>query len=260
MIRKVAKKIGMVRKGGSGITTGGIGTCAEVREQRKLVWEYLKKFMRGNGQEERETARDKFIEAKRELRKLKKEKERQFWEEKWEKVAGCKDVEDTWKAIKPFRAKRLNLGRHVNSGEWLAHFKELLGEDVVEVGTMERAEKDEEEEEGDENSVGTENREIERDEMLKALKNMKRGEAAVADGIAAEFLKGLPEEGLRELRDILNEFWEKGEIGRGWEVGRIFPIFKAGDASVAANYRGITLMNTGYKLLTSIITGRVRGR
>ena len=71
-----------------------------------------------------------------------------------------------------------------------------------------------------------------------------------------EFMKALPREGLKELTEILNEFWKNGELGRGWEVGRIFPIHKAGDTGKASNYRGVSLLNAGYKLLARIITGR----
>lgn len=102
------------------------------------------------------------------------------------------------------------------------------------------------------------NREIEWGEMIKAVKSMKKAKAAGEDGMVAEFLKGIPEEGLRELREILNHLWVNGEIGKGWEIGRIYPIYKAGEIGDAANYRGITLLNTGYKLLATIITARLR--
>ena len=47
--------------------------------------------------------------------------------------------------------------------------------------------------------------------------------------------------------------WEKGEIIKGWEISRIFPIFKAGDEDKPRNYRGVSLLNVGYKILTAIM-------
>lgn len=37
---------------------------------------------------------------------------------------------------------------------------------------------------------------------------------------------------------------------------RIVPIFKCGDEEKAENYRGISLRNIGYKILTTIIANR----
>ena len=90
------------------------------------------------------------------------------------------------------------------------------------------------------------------------MKKMKNNKAAGEDGVVIEFMKALPREELKELTEILNEFWKNGEIETGWEVGRIFPIHKAGDTGKASNYRGVSLLNAGYKLLASIITGPLK--
>jgi hypothetical protein len=43
-----------------------------------------------------------------------------------------------------------------------------------------------------------------------------------------------------------------------WREGVICPIFKKGEKNRAENYRGITLLNTGYKLYVSVLSGRIK--
>ncbi|KAH0818138.1 hypothetical protein GEV33_004653 [Tenebrio molitor] len=43
-----------------------------------------------------------------------------------------------------------------------------------------------------------------------------------------------------------------------WRESVICPIFKKGEKNRAENYRGITLLNTGYKLYVSVLSGRIK--
>lgn len=45
---------------------------------------------------------------------------------------------------------------------------------------------------------------------------------------------------------------------KGWETGRIFPIHKSGDEGEVNNYRGVSLLDGGHKLLTKIMANRIR--
>lgn len=56
---------------------------------------------------------------------------------------------------------------------------------------------------------------------------------------------------------VLNEIWTEGKLPRGWECAQIVPIHKEGDIEEASNYRGVALLDVGYKVLTSIMADRL---
>lgn len=50
------------------------------------------------------------------------------------------------------------------------------------------------------------------------------------------------------MSKIVNGIWKGGGLPEEWKGGIITPIYKKGDGSKTENYRGITLMDTGYKM------------
>ena len=65
------------------------------------------------------------------------------------------------------------------------------------------------------------------------------------------------EETKQELRKVLNKAWQEGIFPKEWRTGRIKPIYKKGDKEKVENYRGITLMDSGYKLYAEILRERL---
>lgn len=49
----------------------------------------------------------------------------------------------------------------------------------------------------------------------------------------------------------------RGKVGESWREGIISPIFKKGDRSKEKNYRGITLLNTAYKIYAMVLENRL---
>lgn len=60
-----------------------------------------------------------------------------------------------------------------------------------------------------------------------------------------EFLKYLP--------GIFNSIFDGERIVKGWKIARIYPIHKNEDETEVKNYRGVSLLDSGYKLYASIL-------
>lgn len=67
---------------------------------------------------------------------------------------------------------------------------------------------------------------------------MKKGKAAEEEGIVVEFLKYLTGKWIEEIVGIMNEIFKGEDLIKGWEVARIYPIFKQGEEREVKNDRG----------------------
>ena len=181
-------------------------------------------------------------------------------EKKWDMVKYSKNMSNFWEAVGFFRPRKQKRGGNIKGEEWVGHFKKLLGaedtpsrvENGINMGSRTRVEESSGEIEEDWN------REIGLGEVEVILRKMKNKKTPEEDGISTEFLKALPEVWIEELINILNGLWLKGELVDSWQTARIVPIYKGGEENYVGNYWGISLLHTGYKLLTNIIAARIR--
>lgn len=104
-------------------------------------------------------------------------------------------------------------------------------------------------------------------ELNHVLRKMKNGKAPGCDGIPPEFFK-LARTRIDEvapssplgtlLLRLANWIWHRGHIPESWREAHVVSIYKKGDPKDPDNYRGISLIPVGLKLVTSLVYNRLR--
>ena len=109
------------------------------------------------------------------------------------------------------------------------------------------------------------NQEISKDEIKEAILSTPNYKASGPDNIPIEFYKALlpnnnsdhtESSGLELLFKLYNKIWD-GDFPGSWNNASIVSIPKKGDLSDCDNYRGISLINNGIKILSKIIAARI---
>jgi hypothetical protein len=63
---------------------------------------------------------------------------------------------------------------------------------------------------------------------------------------------------VERMVELMNGVWRGEGFPADWREVVICPIFKKSEKNRAENYRGITLLNTGYKLYASVLSERMK--
>jgi len=90
------------------------------------------------------------------------------------------------------------------------------------------------------------------------LKKCKMKKAPGIDGITYEFFVNAPLSFQLELLRLLNFIFLTSDIPSAFREAIIIPIHKKGDPNVESNYRGLSLLNTLYKIFTALILDRIQ--
>lgn len=93
--------------------------------------------------------------------------------------------------------------------------------------------------------------------MREVLKKLKKGKAPGQDGITNEAWIIGKEELEEKMTNIINGIWRGDKVPEEWKIGTVKPIFKKGKRNEVENYRGITLMDTGYKIYAEVLRKRL---
>ena len=99
---------------------------------------------------------------------------------------------------------------------------------------------------------------ITKEEITKAINNLKNNKAAGNDCITGEVLKADTEFTSNKLETLFRLIWDKEEIPKDWEEGLIVKLPKKGDLTKCGNWRGLTLMSIPAKILGRTIIMRIR--
>uniref|UniRef100_T1IQ27 Reverse transcriptase domain-containing protein n=1 Tax=Strigamia maritima TaxID=126957 RepID=T1IQ27_STRMM len=168
-------------------------------------------------------------------------------------VKDCKTGNQFWTEVNRYRARKKAKSNDIGHEQWNEHFCALLAgsEEIVDTpvdqGLLTLISK------GDDRLDQC----FTLEEFKKTLLKLKRGKAPGKDGILNEFWRSLSLRSMLLLLDVINRIWLAETWPDSWRDGLITPIYKTGDASLANNYRGITLLNTLCKIVTSMMAKRI---
>ena len=96
-----------------------------------------------------------------------------------------------------------------------------------------------------------------REEVEMAVQKLKKHKDPGTDNIPAELFKYGGDELLTHLHSIIREVWLKEKMPTDWNLSLICPKHKKGDIMDCSNYRGVSLLNIAYKILSSILFMRI---
>jgi hypothetical protein len=88
---------------------------------------------------------------------------------------------------------------------------------------------------------------------------MRNNKSLGIDNIPAEFYK--KEGGLliNKIHSLIKGIWREEKVPTDWKINIIVPIYKnKGDKLQCKNYRGLSLLCTGYKIFTTVINSRLK--
>jgi hypothetical protein len=88
-------------------------------------------------------------------------------------------------------------------------------------------------------------------DVENAIGKLIKHKSASTDQISAEMIQE------HELHKLFGSIWNKEELPQQWKESIIVPIYKKGDKIDRSNYRGISLLQTIYKILYNILVSRL---
>ena len=94
-------------------------------------------------------------------------------------------------------------------------------------------------------------------EIIETISQLNRNKSSGCDNISPDFFIDAKEFIAPFLVKIFNKIFETGTYPEMWTKGIIVPIFKKGDKSNPANYRGITLINSMAKIFSLCLRNRL---
>ena len=78
------------------------------------------------------------------------------------------------------------------------------------------------------------------------------------DNIKAELLQAAGPHMTQKIQELILDIWISEKMPNEWNKSIICPIYKNGEKSECSNYRGISLLNTVYKILATTTNNRFK--
>lgn len=210
------------------------------------------------------TKTEKYKDLRRAEKRLHKKKKKSFLKKQFEELEQLRFGNDTKKFYSQVNADRkgfipqTNLCRGVNGqlitdtpgilNRWVEHFQLLLNPNPQPEQTTVLANDVVNGDPVDEPTIF---------EVERAIAKLKNGKSPGSDDIPAELIKHGGEVIVDVIHGLCLNIWKNETMPEEWNTGLICPIHKKGDKMNCNNYRGITLLNTGYKVLSNVLFERL---
>jgi hypothetical protein len=91
-------------------------------------------------------------------------------------------------------------------------------------------------------------------EIEVAIRKLKIYKLPGADQIPAELIQAGMKALHSEIHKLIKLIWNKEELPHQWKESIVIPIYRKGDKTDCSIYRGISLLPTSYKILSSILS------
>ncbi|ODM88369.1 LINE-1 reverse transcriptase [Orchesella cincta] len=216
--------------------------------QKTVVHKKLKR-MRAAQPHDRNVNRLQYISARREYQNLRKAKRTLFENRTIHTLSTAKNGSDFYKALSYFRPKTKPIQKmeYVKPCEFREYFKTLFNDEtktVYDLGSYEC-------------KVEALDKDFSYKELNAAIKMLARNKAPGPDSVTNEMWKALDNFHRLLLLDVINDMYRKANIDPKVTTIAMSPIYKKGSKNNPANYRPISLVNTGLKLITILLSNRL---
>ena len=89
------------------------------------------------------------------------------------------------------------------------------------------------------------------------LATYKINTATGPDGVSSQMIRGTVDSITPTITAIFNQSLKEMKVPDDWKIANVTPVFKAGDPSLATNYRPISLLSLISKVLERIVHSKV---
>ena len=95
------------------------------------------------------------------------------------------------------------------------------------------------------------------DEIKKSTTNLANNKAPGLNGVPPNAFKAIGDTNLSWLLIFYNQLWHSQADYDEWNEGQLVPVPKKGDTNEHNKWRGVTLMDIGNKIYSSIMCGQL---
>ena len=96
------------------------------------------------------------------------------------------------------------------------------------------------------------------EEVKSTIRRLKNHKSPGSDGIAAEMLKSGGDVLAKHIYEIITDIWRNEALPGEWNESIVCPIYKKGDQKECKNYRGISILNSTYKIFSMVLCEKLK--